>query len=80
MHLAAGDVEGNLRVFETDELEEMFSVQAHQAEVLSIDFTNPLCGHSLLASSSRDRLVHVFDVDNDMNLVEVKLGVRMIAL
>lgn len=63
-HLASGDRSGNIRVHETSTMQEVLKVEAHDAEVLSLEYTGPETEHKLLASASRDRLIHVFDVNN----------------
>jgi WD40 repeat protein len=45
-------------------------IEAHQSEVTSLDFSNPLSGWSLLASGGQDRLIHLFDVQNDFALIQ----------
>lgn len=51
-----------IRVHDTRSLEELCLIEAHDAEVLCLEYSRPECGVRLLASASRDRLVHVFDV------------------
>lgn len=38
-------------------------IEAHDAEVLSLEYTQTSTDQKLLASASRDRLIHVFDVN-----------------
>ncbi|KAL1117743.1 hypothetical protein AAG570_004058, partial [Ranatra chinensis] len=70
-HLASGDRTGNIRVHDIATLQELCLIEAHDAEVLCLEYSryNP-DGHKLLASASRDRLVHVFDVKEDYNFVQ----------
>ena len=56
------------RVHEMLSLEEVCKIEAHDAEVLCLEYSRPDTGHSLLASASRDRLIHVFDVHQVMIL------------
>lgn len=62
--LASGDRAGNIRIHETVGMKEMCKVEAHDAEVLCLEYSNNDTEHKLLASASRDRLIHVFDVDH----------------
>lgn len=48
---------------------EMCKVEAHDAEVLCLEYSNET-EHKLLASASRDRLIHVFDVNQGYNLLQ----------
>lgn len=69
-HLASGDRAGNIRVHDTRSLEELCLIEAHDAEVLCLEYSRPECGVRLLASASRDRLVHVFDVSQGYNFLQ----------
>uniref|UniRef100_A0A0A9WCF9 Mitogen-activated protein kinase-binding protein 1 n=1 Tax=Lygus hesperus TaxID=30085 RepID=A0A0A9WCF9_LYGHE len=69
-HLASGDRAGNIRVHDTTTLEEVCLIEAHDAEVLCLEYNRQIGGKRLLASASRDRLVHVFDVDEDYNFLQ----------
>jgi WD40 repeat protein len=52
------------RVHDVATLEELCLIEAHDAEVLCLEYSQAnLRNHKLLASASRDRLVHVFDVN-----------------
>lgn len=62
-HLASGDRSGNIRVHETATMQEVLKVEAHDAEVLCLEYTGGGSEHKLMASASRDRLIHVFDVN-----------------
>jgi WD40 repeat protein len=71
-HIASGDSEGNLRVHRTDTLEEIIHMTAHDSDVVTLDYNTHIpregdCekGRALLASGSRDRLIHIFDVEAD---------------
>lgn len=63
-HLASGDRSGNIRVHDTATMQELLIVEAHDAEVLCLEYTGADSEHKLMASASRDRLIHVFDVNN----------------
>ncbi|XP_042204549.1 mitogen-activated protein kinase-binding protein 1-like isoform X3 [Homarus americanus] len=69
-HLASGDRGGNIRVHELQFLDELCKIEAHDAEVLSLEYSRPDTGHRFLASASRDRLIHVFAVDQDYSFVQ----------
>ena len=71
-HIASGDSEGNLRVHRFDDLEEMLCMTAHDSDIIALDYNSHTpregeCdkGKMYLASGSRDRLMHIFDVDNE---------------
>ncbi|KAG0012011.1 mitogen-activated protein kinase binding protein 1 [Entomortierella chlamydospora] len=70
--LASGDKGGNLRVHELSSLEQVTYQEAHETEIMAIDFTDPRSKDSpfLVATAGRDRLLHVFDVVNDYALVQ----------
>eukprot|EP00092_Neocalanus_flemingeri_P025169 GFUD01027295.1.p1 GENE.GFUD01027295.1~~GFUD01027295.1.p1 ORF type:complete len:1347 (-),score=391.76 GFUD01027295.1:88-4128(-) len=62
-HLASGDRSGNIRVHSLQSMKELCKIEAHDAEVLSLQYSQAREGTaSYLASASRDRLIHVFDV------------------
>ena len=44
-------------------MDQLFKIEAHDAEVLSLEYSRPESGLRLLASASRDRLIHIFSVD-----------------
>ncbi|XP_076138798.1 WD repeat-containing protein 62 isoform X2 [Alosa pseudoharengus] len=67
-HLAAGDRNGSLRIFELQFLDEIAKIVAHDSEVLCLEFSPMETGLRLLASASRDRLIHIFNVENNYNL------------
>mmetsp|Transcript_292 Transcript_292/g.762 ORF Transcript_292/g.762 Transcript_292/m.762 type:complete len:1762 (+) Transcript_292:199-5484(+) len=65
--VACGDRAGNLHVYKLSgggAMEPLAMVEAHDGEVMSVEF----CG-DLVATCSRDRLVHVFDAKADYDLV-----------
>ncbi|KAM7058707.1 WD repeat-containing protein 62 isoform 1-T1 [Molossus nigricans] len=74
-HLASGDRSGNLRIHELHFMDELVKMEAHDAEVLCLEYSKPetgppsaLTGLTLLASASRDRLIHVLNVEKNYNL------------
>lgn len=51
-----------IRIFSFDTFEKIFTVDAHDAEVMILDFATIGAAKTLvLASASRDRLIHIFD-------------------
>ncbi|KAJ3379389.1 hypothetical protein HDU92_006708 [Lobulomyces angularis] len=73
--LSSGDRAGNIRVHELSTFKEMFCIEAHDAEVLSIDFSLKSADEStnapnLMATASRDRLIHIFDINNGFKLLQ----------
>nr|XP_050853535.1 mitogen-activated protein kinase-binding protein 1 isoform X9 [Vespula vulgaris] len=70
-HLASGDRSGNIRIHDVSTLEELCLIEAHDAEVLCLEYSRfsqySVETPRLLASASRDRLIHVFSVDQDYN-------------
>ncbi|XP_069702772.1 mitogen-activated protein kinase-binding protein 1-like isoform X3 [Periplaneta americana] len=69
-HLASGDRAGNIRIHELKNLQELCRIEAHDAEVLCLEYSRHESGHKLLASASRDRLIHVFSVDEEYNFLQ----------
>ncbi|XP_039981468.1 mitogen-activated protein kinase-binding protein 1-like [Xiphias gladius] len=69
-HLASGDRNGMLRVHDISSMEEILKVEAHDAEILCLEYSNPETGLKLLATASRDRLIHVLDAEDDYGLVQ----------
>ncbi|XP_073442669.1 mitogen-activated protein kinase-binding protein 1 isoform X7 [Dendrobates tinctorius] len=67
-HLASGDRIGTLRVHELQTLTELLRVEAHDSEILCLEYSKPETGMNLLASASRDRLIHVLDAFKDYSL------------
>ncbi|XP_062274498.1 WD repeat-containing protein 62 isoform X3 [Scomber scombrus] len=67
-HLAAGDRCGNLRIFGLEFLDELVKIEAHDSEVLCLEFSPSSTGVKLLASASRDRLIHVFNLEKNYSL------------
>ncbi|CAJ1077415.1 mitogen-activated protein kinase-binding protein 1-like isoform X2 [Xyrichtys novacula] len=69
-HLASGDRNGILRVYDLSSMEEVLKVEAHDAEILCLEYSKPETGLKLLATASRDRLIHVLDAEDDYSLVQ----------
>lgn len=71
-HLATGDRSGNLRVYDLQNLDLIYMINAHQGEILDLDYSQPESdGSMLLASSARDRTIRVFSVtDNHYELLQ----------
>ncbi|XP_056229532.1 WD repeat-containing protein 62 isoform X2 [Seriola aureovittata] len=67
-HLAAGDRCGNLRIFGLEFLDELVKIEAHDSEVLCLEFSPTSTGVKLLASASRDRLIHIFNLEKNYSL------------
>lgn len=44
-------------------MDQLYKIEAHDSEVLSLEYSRPESGLRLLASASRDRLIHIFSVD-----------------
>uniref|UniRef100_A0A915EJ35 WD repeat domain 62 n=1 Tax=Ditylenchus dipsaci TaxID=166011 RepID=A0A915EJ35_9BILA len=67
-HLACGGRDGNICVFDltTKSIEKVADFEAHDGEVLCLEYTDPykVEGLNFLASGSRDRLIHIFDASN----------------
>ncbi|KAL3271989.1 hypothetical protein HHI36_022458 [Cryptolaemus montrouzieri] len=63
-NVASGDRSGNIRILDASNMEQMYKIEAHDAEVLCLEY----CGNenevNFMASASRDRLLHVFDAKN----------------
>ena len=59
--MATGDRNGNIRIYDLNSLESVCMIEAHDGEVLYLQYSQPESGRMLLASSSRDRLIHIFD-------------------
>ena len=64
--IASGDRHGNIRVHNTTNYEEICKIEAHDAEIMSLQFAP---GDKYLASGSRDRLIHLFDVENQFEFL-----------
>ncbi|CAG8452818.1 28309_t:CDS:10 [Dentiscutata erythropus] len=62
--MASGDRGGNLRVHDLDTFKEITYQEAHDAEILTIEFTDRRM------PGDRDRILHVFDVNNSFQLIQ----------
>lgn len=63
IHLAIGDRLGNLKIYDLQFMDKIHDIMAHDAEILSIEYSPLIDNYPLwLATGSRDRLVHLFDV------------------
>uniref|UniRef100_A0AAY5KW55 Mitogen-activated protein kinase binding protein 1 n=1 Tax=Esox lucius TaxID=8010 RepID=A0AAY5KW55_ESOLU len=69
-HLASGDRTGTLRIHELDSMDEILNVQAHDSEILCLEYSKPETGLKLLATASRDRLIHVLDAEQEYSLLQ----------
>lgn len=49
-------------------MDQLYKIEAHDSEVLSLEYSKPESGLRLLASASRDRLIHIFSVDQVKNM------------
>uniref|UniRef100_A0A673M9N1 Mitogen-activated protein kinase binding protein 1 n=1 Tax=Sinocyclocheilus rhinocerous TaxID=307959 RepID=A0A673M9N1_9TELE len=90
LHLASGDRNGTLRIHDLESMEEILDVQAHDSEILCLEYSKPETGLKLLATASRDRLIHVLDADREYGLLQtldehsssitaVRFAIRMIS-
>ncbi|XP_061682928.1 mitogen-activated protein kinase-binding protein 1-like isoform X2 [Syngnathoides biaculeatus] len=66
--LATGDFGGVLRLFDLDFLEELVRIEAHDSEILALEFSPSSVGVELLASAGRDRLVRIFNLERGFRL------------
>lgn len=69
-HLASGDRSGNIRIHDIAQMKELYKIEAHDSEVLCLEYSANESSYSLLASASRDRLIHVFDTKNGYDFVQ----------
>jgi WD40 repeat protein len=84
--LAAGDTAGNVHVYDVATLQLLFVQEAHDSDVLCLDFSPPAVpsaptaatstgklgkdGKGLAVSGSRDMLIHVYDAHDGFRLLE----------
>ncbi|CAF3738584.1 unnamed protein product [Rotaria sp. Silwood1] len=64
LSLAIGDLHGNIRILDMKTFKQIAFIVAHDNEILSIDY-----GQLADTSYSRDRLIHIFDVSKDYQLI-----------
>uniref|UniRef100_W5N198 Mitogen-activated protein kinase binding protein 1 n=1 Tax=Lepisosteus oculatus TaxID=7918 RepID=W5N198_LEPOC len=69
-HLASGDRTGTLRIHELQSMGEILKVEAHDSEILCLEYSKPETGLNLLATASRDRLIHVLDAERGYSLLQ----------
>jgi WD40 repeat protein len=72
IHLASGDRSGNINVKDLSSQIDVCKIEAHDSEVLCLEYSDPqTCGGNyLLCSASRDRLIHLFDVEQQYSFVQ----------
>ncbi|KAK0585024.1 hypothetical protein LWI29_022366 [Acer saccharum] len=80
-YLAAGDSEGNLHIYDLQSSDYTCFKDAHDAEILSLNFSLPSKkdfiseevmddNQYFLASGGKDRTIHIYDVKRKFDLVE----------
>ncbi|XP_066532942.1 mitogen-activated protein kinase-binding protein 1-like isoform X3 [Hoplias malabaricus] len=69
-HLASGDRTGTLRVHDLSSMKQILKLEAHDSEILCLEYSKPETGMKLLATAGRDRLIHVLDVEDDYGLLQ----------
>ncbi|XP_059616875.1 mitogen-activated protein kinase-binding protein 1 isoform X5 [Phlebotomus argentipes] len=69
-HLATGDRSGNIRIYNLTNLKLLTTIEAHDSEVLCLEYTNERIERKLLGSASRDRLIHIFDVEQGYKILQ----------
>lgn len=74
-HIACGDMAGQIIIYDTETCEEVAHFKAHDHEVACIDYSPFLDenGDYVMATGSRDRIIHVFTSKNgyeDVNHLE----------
>ena len=69
-YLASGDQAGNVYIYNLHSTSLLHKIPAHDHEVLCIDFvSDPKHPNFLMASGSRDRLMHIYDPNKSFELV-----------
>ena len=70
--LASGDRSGNIRIFDFESEVEECKIVAHDSEVLCLEYSESEFekGPYFLGSASRDRLIHIFDVNRRYSFVQ----------
>ncbi|XP_055599901.1 uncharacterized protein LOC129749077 isoform X2 [Uranotaenia lowii] len=68
--LATGDRSGNIRIYNLSNLKLITTIEAHDSEVLCLEYTNDKIERKLLASASRDRLIHIFDCEAGYRILQ----------
>ncbi|XP_016372852.1 mitogen-activated protein kinase-binding protein 1-like isoform X3 [Sinocyclocheilus rhinocerous] len=69
-HLASGDRKGTLRIHDLTCMKELVKAEVHDSEILCLEYSKPPSGVNLLATASRDRLIHVLDTEEDYGLLQ----------
>nr|POE90882.1 mitogen-activated protein kinase-binding protein 1 [Quercus suber] len=79
-YLSAGDCEGNLHIYNLQTSDYSCFQGAHDAEILSLSFSlsskkeanseEAVDSQSFLASGGRDRMIHLYDVNRNFDLIE----------
>ncbi|CAA7392022.1 unnamed protein product [Spirodela intermedia] len=75
-YLAAGDCGGNLHIFNLQTSTYTCIKEAHRAEILTVNFSKKKIGDNgelksqHLVTGSKDRMIHVYDVQRNFDLVE----------
>ncbi|XP_042634133.1 mitogen-activated protein kinase-binding protein 1-like isoform X3 [Cyprinus carpio] len=69
-HLASGDRNGTLRIHDLTCMKELVKAEVHDSEILCLEYSKPPSGVNLLATASRDRLIHVLDAEEDYSLLQ----------
>ncbi|VDD88387.1 unnamed protein product [Enterobius vermicularis] len=66
-HLAVGGKDGNVYVFDLtiEDIPQIVAHEAHENEVMCLEYSDQSSARYLLASGGRDRLVHLFDPVNN---------------
>ncbi|XP_063079445.1 mitogen-activated protein kinase-binding protein 1-like [Engraulis encrasicolus] len=69
-HLASGDRTGTLRVHDLCSMKEILKAEAHENEILCLEYSKPDTGVHLLATAGRDRLIHVLNAEQNYSLLQ----------
>ncbi|KAF4100003.1 hypothetical protein G5714_020129 [Onychostoma macrolepis] len=69
-HLASGDRNGTLRIHDLTCMKELVKAEVHDSEIMCLEYSKPASGMNLLATASRDRLIHVLDAEEDYGLLQ----------
>ncbi|XP_050995300.1 mitogen-activated protein kinase-binding protein 1-like isoform X2 [Labeo rohita] len=69
-HLASGDRNGTLRIHDLTCMKELVKAEVHDSEIVCLEYSKPPSGVNLLATASRDRLIHVLDAEEDYALLQ----------
>ncbi|KAA8518996.1 hypothetical protein F0562_016230 [Nyssa sinensis] len=72
-HLAAGDCRGNLHIYNLHSSDYICFQDVHDAEILSLSFSDIFSevseNHYFLASGGRDRMIRLYDVKRNFDLI-----------